>query len=252
MLALILFKPVMVGVFYMGVAALANGTLPGVSNPGTAVTSPSFSDPGTLFAGAMLICLAAFCPTLLMSLIPLGEMAARNAIAGVAARRAANRVESTAHNHYRLASQAVGNTAGAAARHGTRGVRSMLAPVGRAAGATGGYGRDVAAYQAGRALNAALTTAPGQKVSEGASAVKDRVTGAAQTVRDQAEALRGRAPNALDQRPPNYSTRRPSTSEGETVRSPGSAGESQRAWARSVPAPDRWTDAGRITQEARK
>ena len=101
----------------------------------------------------------------------------------------------------------------------------MLAPVGRAAGATAGYGRDVAAYQAGRAVNAALTTGPGQKVSEGAGAVKDRVTGAAQTVRDQAEALRGRTPSAPDQRPPNYSTRRPSTSPGaETARPPGSAG----------------------------
>lgn len=230
MLALILFKPVMVGVFYMGVAALANGALPGVSNPGTAVSSPSFTDPGTLFAGAMLICLAAFCPTLLMSLIPLGEMAARNAIAGVAARRAANKVQSTAHNHYRLASQAVGNTAGTAARQGMGGVRSMLAPVGRAARATAGYGRDVAGYQAGRAVNAALTTAPGQKVGGGAAAVKDRVTGAARTVRDQAEALRGRTPSAPGQRPPNYTTRRPSTNPaGGTVPPPGSAAESQKA-----------------------
>ena len=149
MLALILFKPVMVGVFYMGVAALANGTLPGGLEPRDGGHSPSFSDPGTLFAGAMLICLAAFCPTLLMSLIPVGEMAARNAIAGVAARRAANRVESTAHNHYRLASQAVGNTAGVAARHGMRGVRGMLAPVGRAAGATAGYGRGCGGLSSG-------------------------------------------------------------------------------------------------------
>ena len=51
MLALILFKPVMVGVFYMGVAALANGTLPGVSNPGNGGQLSVLQRPGNAVRG---------------------------------------------------------------------------------------------------------------------------------------------------------------------------------------------------------